>query len=98
MTADPQTDPEWMLNRFRRLMKEVMHGVVLRNSFQPWEVGILMDLGNCQLDRRRRLEILEQYQKAVERQMETGLGPPMKLSEFLATRAQRQNLPTAGEK
>jgi hypothetical protein len=56
-------------------------------------VEILMDLENCPLDRRRRLDILRQYQRAVERQMQTGPGPPMKLSEFLIMRARRREGP-----
>lgn len=90
MAAEEPIDLELMLNRFKRLIGEVMRGVLARNSFQPWEVEILMDLENCQLERRRRLEILRQYQKAVERQMGTGPGPPMKLSEFLALRERRR--------
>ena len=81
---------ELMLNRFKRLLAEVMRGAVARNSFQPWEIEILMDLEHCRLDRRRRLEILRQYLKAVERQMATGPGPPMKLSEFLLERDRRR--------
>jgi hypothetical protein len=89
--ADELIDLELMLNRFNRLIGEVMRGVLARNSFQPWEVEILMDLDNCPLERRRRMEILRQYQRAVERQMATGPGPPMKLSEFLAIRARRRD-------
>jgi hypothetical protein len=90
MAAEELIEQELMLNRFNRLIGEVMRGVLARNSFQPWEVEILMDLDACQLERRRRLEILRQYQRAVERQMNTSLGPPMKLSEFLVLRAQRR--------
>lgn len=90
MSADDLVELELMLNRFRRLIGEVMRGTLARNSFRPWEVEILMDLENCRLERRRRLEILRQYQRAVERQMVTGPGPPMKLSEFLAMRARRR--------
>jgi hypothetical protein len=81
---------ELTLNRFKRLMGEIMRGEVARNNFHPWEIEILMDLQACELESRRRLEILRQYQRAVERQMETGAGPPMKLSEFLVIRAQRR--------
>jgi hypothetical protein len=95
MTADELIELELMLNRFNRLIGEVMRGALARNSFQPWEVDILMDLENCQLDRRRRLDILRQYQKAVERQMTTGPGPPMTLSQFLAMRARRRGQPDA---
>jgi hypothetical protein len=90
MAAEELIEQELMLNRFNRLIGEVMRGVLGRNTFQPWEVDILMDLEHCQLDRRRRLEIMRQYQRAVERQMENGPGPPMKLSEFLAIRASRR--------
>lgn len=90
MSADELVELELMLNRFRRLIGEVIRGTLARNSFHPWEVEILMDLENCRLERRRRLEILRQYQRAVERQMVTGPGPPMKLSEFLAMRARRR--------
>ena len=90
VTADDLSELELMLNRFNRLIGEVMRGVIARNSFQPWEVEILMDLENCQLERRRRMEILRQYQRAVERQMTTGPGPPMKLSEFLVLRERRR--------
>jgi hypothetical protein len=91
--ADDLIDLELMLNRFNRLIGEVMRGVLARNTFQPWEVEILMDLENCPLDRRRRLDILRQYQRAVERQMQTGPGPPMKLSESLIMRARRREGP-----
>ena len=85
--ADDLVDRELMLNRFNRLMGELMRGVIIRNSFQPWEIDLLLDIEDCPLERRRRLEILRQYQKAVERQLDAGPGPPMKLSEFLAMRA-----------
>jgi hypothetical protein len=93
VAADELIELELMLNRFNRLIGEVIRGVLARNSFQPWEVEILMDLENCHLERRRRLEILRQYQRAVEKQMATGPGPPMKLSEFLAMRARRREHP-----
>ena len=89
MAADDLVELELMLNRFKRLMGEVVRGVIARNSFQPWEMEILMDMENCQLDRRRRFDILRQYTRAVERQMVTGPGPPMTLSQFLAMREQR---------
>lgn len=82
---------ELMWNRFRRLMAELQKGQISRNDFQPWEVEILLDIDECELERRRKAEILRQYQRAVERQLETGPGPPMKLSEFLVRRAQKPN-------
>ena len=88
--ADDLVQREIMLNRFRRLMGEVLRRETTRNSFQPWEIEILTDIDICELSPRRRVEILRQYQRAVERQLETGPGPPMKLSEFLILRAQRR--------
>jgi hypothetical protein len=82
---------ELQLNRFKRLLGELLHGEVNRNTFQAWEIDLLLDFDTCPLPSRRRLEILRQYQKAVERQMETGPGPPMKLSTFLILREQRRN-------
>jgi len=81
---------EWMLSRFRRLIRELMRGVSSRNTFEPWEVEILLDVQTCPVDPRHRLEILKAYLKAVERQMETGPGPPMKLSEYLQLRRTRR--------
>jgi hypothetical protein len=80
---------ELMLNRFRRLMAELQRGTITRNDFQAWEVDLLVDFESCQLDQRRRAEILRQYERAVERQLQTGPGPPMKLSEFLILRGRR---------
>jgi hypothetical protein len=90
MEAEELIEQEITLNRFKRLMGEVIRGAVARNSFQAWEVEILLDLQNCTIERGHKLEILGQYQRAVERQMMYGPGPPMKLSEFLVIRARRR--------
>jgi len=85
---------EIQLHRFNKLMGEVTRGSLTRNSFQPWEFEILLDMDHCEFDPRRRLEILRQYQRAVAKQMERGPGPPMKLSQFLEIRAQRHEAKT----
>jgi hypothetical protein len=90
-SVDDYEHRELQLNRFRRLIVELVNGAINRNSFAPWEIELLLDFDTCQLPSRRRLEILRQYQKAVERQMEVGPGPPMKLSHFLILREQRRN-------
>ena len=79
-----------MLNRFRRLVSELMRGSLVRNSFQPWEVVLLLDMESCELEPKQRRETLRQYQRAVEKQLETGPGPPMKLSEFLQLKMTRR--------
>ena len=88
-TSDDLIDRELMLNRFKRLMGELHRGQLSRQSFEPWEVEILLDLDDCRLESRRRTEIIRQYQRAVERQLEAGGGPPMKLSQFLVERARK---------
>ena len=90
MTADDLIQLELMLSRFNRLIGELLRGAIVRNTFQPWEVEILMDMDTCGLEPRKRQEILRQYQKAVTRQMETGPGPPMKLSDYLQQRTTRR--------
>ena len=80
---------ELMLNRFKKLAGELMRGQLTRQTFEPWEVEILVDLEACQLDPRQRIELLKQYRRAVERQMEHGAGPPMRFSQFLVERARR---------
>jgi hypothetical protein len=90
VTADDLIQLELMINRFNRLISELLRGAILRNTFQPWEVEILLDMETCQLDPRKRDETLRQYQKAVAKQMETGPGPPMKLSQYLQQRMTRR--------
>jgi len=88
MDADDLISRELMLNRFRRLLAEIRGGAIRRQGFQPWEIDLLRDLESCHL-RSRRERILQQYQRAVEHQLEMGPGPPMKLSEFLTRKARR---------
>jgi hypothetical protein len=87
MWTEDLVETERILNRFRKLLEQMMRGTIVRNSFEPWEVEILLDMESCAIDRTRRGEILEHYLRSVERQLESGSGPPMKMSEFL----QRKN-------
>jgi hypothetical protein len=87
MTADDLVDRELMFNRFQRLIAEVIRGETRRTVFQPWEVDLLIDMEACKLNSKRRVGTLRQYVRAVQRQLEKGPGPPMKLSEFLERRA-----------
>jgi hypothetical protein len=89
--TDDLIQRELMLNRFKRLIGELICGEIARNSFHPWEIEILLDMDSCQLEPRRRVDILRQYQRAVERQLESGPGPPIKLSEFLIVRQRRRD-------
>ena len=89
-TADDWEQRELMLSRFRRLLRELTRGELTRNSFAPWEIDILLDFEPCELPPKRRAEILRQYERAVAKQLQTGPGPPMVLSNFLILRERRR--------
>lgn len=84
-------DGEEVLVRFNRLMREIEQGSVNRNSFQPWEIELLVDMDSCKVPSRRKRETLRRYQKAFRRRIENGATAPLKLSEYL--RSRRQQIP-----
>jgi hypothetical protein len=86
-------DLELMINRFNRLVKELLAGEVRRTSFQPWEVSLFLDLQECRLTPSRREDALRRYQKAVQKQLERGEIPPIRLSEFLTRHPRKPSLP-----
>ncbi len=77
-------DSEARLNRFNRLMQELIRGNMNRNTFQPWEIEILLDIEACQIREPVKRETLRRYQKAVQRAMEKGAPTPLRLSEYLS--------------
>lgn len=94
---------DFVLARFQRLMKDLRSGDWRRNSFEPWEIELLLDIAACDPEIQRRRALLERYQKAVEKRLANHCELPMKLSEYiagldarhqarLAARAERQNL------
>ena len=86
---DEPVDLELTINRFNRLVKEILNGEVRRTCFQPWEVDLLVDLEGCRLTRSRREALLRRYQRAVQHQLERGEIPPVKLSVFMGQRTRR---------
>ncbi len=82
MSVETQ-DPEVVLNRFNKLLQELVRGTMNRNTFQPWEIEILLDIEMCNLQETVKRETLRRYQKAVQRSMEKGARSPLKLSEYL---------------
>jgi hypothetical protein len=76
-------DSEARLNRFNRLMQELIRGAMNRNTFQPWEIEILLDIEACGIREPVKRETLRRYQKAVQRSMEKGAQMPLRLSEYL---------------
>ncbi len=83
LMIDVVQDSEAVLNRFNKLIQELLGGNTHRNTFRPWEIAILLDIEACSLRDTLKKETLRRYQKAVQRAMERGAGAPLKLSEYL---------------
>jgi hypothetical protein len=90
---DEPADLELLINRFNRLVKEILQGEVRRTCFQPWEVALLLDLQDCRLTRSRREDVLRRYQRTVQHQLERGEVPPIRFSEFFGQRARKAGIP-----
>lgn len=75
---------EARLHQFNRLIQELLRGRLNRNTFQPWEVEILLDIESCDLSNQNKRELLRRYQKAANRYVERGGRTLLKLSEYLA--------------
>ena len=84
--VDPER-AERVLCRFRRLMQELERGTIARNTFEGWEVDLLIDILNTELTGTKRWALLKQYRKTAEKQIEEGRAPPLKFSEYLELRA-----------
>ena len=74
---------EARLHQFNKLMTELLRGRMNRNTFQPWEVEILLDIESCELRDANRREMLRRYQRAANRYFERGGRTMLKLSEYL---------------
>ncbi|MGI8741345.1 MAG: hypothetical protein ACR2NN_02010 [Bryobacteraceae bacterium] len=86
---DTVQDYELVLNRFNKLVQELLRGSITRNTFRPWEIDILLDIEACNLRDGARRETMRRYQKAVQRAMEKGAPMPLKLSEYLEMQKSR---------
>ncbi len=81
--SEEAPSPETTLAHFNRLIREVLRGQMNRNTFQPWEVELLLDIESCNLREASKEGTLRRYQRAVQRQLERGAAAPMMLSDFL---------------
>jgi hypothetical protein len=84
MTGQSAMELEALLIQFNKLLTELLRGRIQRNTFQPWEIEVLLDIESCQLRESNRREILRRYQKAANRYVERGGRHLLKLSEYLA--------------
>jgi len=79
-------DSEAILARFNKLVNDLLRGTMNRNTFQPWEIEILLDIEACNLKDAVGRETLRRYQKAVQRSMDKGASTPLRLSEYLSNK------------
>ena len=84
--AESPVDTDELLRRFNRLIRELLQGETRRETFQRWEVDLLLDVQNCRIKELAREGVLRRYQQAVQRRIERGEAVPMKLSEFLGAK------------
>ena len=91
LVYDPaKHDIEIVHAQFNRLINELLKGVINRNTFQPWEIEVLLDIQGCDIGDVSEKDILKRYQKAVQRSYERGVKMPLKLSEYLNTLKNRR--------
>jgi hypothetical protein len=79
-------DSDAVLARFNKLIHDLLRGTMARNTFQPWEIEILLDIEACNLRDAVGRETLRRYQKAVQRAMEKGARTPMLLSDYISNK------------
>jgi hypothetical protein len=85
---DPDHDA--VVTQFNRLIEELLSGNLNRSRFQPWEIDILVDMVGCSLPGANRfVNILREYQNAVQQRILEGARAPLKLSEYLGLRNSR---------
>jgi len=104
--SEDSPDREIILAQFNQLMEELLAGRMQRCKFQPWEIDILLDVMGCDLSRFTHAEpVIRQYQEAVQIHLANGAPLPLKLSVFLALRADataaagdRRNAPARGQR
>lgn len=90
--TDRNLDADATLRQFNRLVQDILRGSLVRNTFRPWEIELLLDFETCEIRDGQKRETMRRYQRAVQRQMEKGATVPMKLSEYLEfNRLKREN-------
>jgi hypothetical protein len=84
LVYDPtKHDIEIVHAQFNRLLNELIKGTINRNTFQPWEIELMLDIQACDFGDTPQKEMLKRYQKAVQRSYDKGVKMPMKLSEYI---------------
>lgn len=86
MDTLPSSELEGRLAHLDRLLGEMVTGEFQRNTFQPWEIEVLLDIEACIAGEPNRNELLRRYQKAAHRWFERGGRTFLMLSDYLAKR------------
>ena len=81
-------EPHELLPQFNKLIGELLRGRLQRNTFQPWEIEILLDIEACNLRDSNRRETLRRYQRAANKHLEKGGHHLLRLSEYLTRNRQ----------
>lgn len=85
MAAVSLNQEEEIRKRFQRLIEELLEQRVKRNSFQPWEIDLLIDIDQYHFPRSLRTRLLQRYERAVLKSLAKGIGKPFLFSQYLAT-------------
>src|ERR1039458_9026550 len=85
-------DLERRLGYFDQVVADLISGNFRRNTFQPWEIEILLDIQACGIPDSNKRETLRRYQKAAHRWVDRGGRTMLLLSEYLAKRHRRTPL------
>jgi hypothetical protein len=84
------------LAQFNNLINELINGGPKRAVFAPWEMELLLDLGNCRIRPSSRQEVLRRYQRCVQKHFLRSQYKFPAPSSFLAEeRARRRPHPVA---
>jgi hypothetical protein len=76
-------EPHDQLHQFNKLITDLLRGKLQRNTFQTWEIEILLDIEGCDLKDANRRETLRRYQRAANRFLDRGGKHLLRLSEYL---------------
>jgi hypothetical protein len=83
-------DVELIHAQFNRLLNELIKGAINRNTFQSWEIELMLDIQACDFGDTPQKEMLKRYQKAVQRAYDKGAKMPIKLSEYISSLRSRR--------
>lgn len=73
-------------SQFRALITELVGGALTRNTFQPWEIDLIVDIDQYELPPSLRRRLLHRYERAVLRVMaRNSAARPFLFSDYLAT-------------